>query len=119
MLNGVAGRILRVQLGITVVAALLWGLTSGHLAGLGAAAGGGISAVLTFYVAVRVLMRPADDSPERIFGALVRAEIMKLLLAAVLISIAIIALPDQVLPMITTLAATLTAYWLALLRAAD
>lgn len=119
MLNRVAKRILCLQLGIAATAAIIWGLTTGLRAASGAAVGGGISAVLTFYVAVRVFARPAGDSPEQAFSALVRAEIMKLLLAVVLISIAIIAFADQVIAVVTTLAVTLSAYWFALLRADD
>jgi F0F1-type ATP synthase assembly protein I len=81
---------------------------------LGALVGGAIALALTLYAAAQLLGRPAD-SPHDALGAMIRAEVGKLILAVVLISLAVMALPEQAAAIVTTLAATLSAYWLALL----
>lgn len=119
MLQQAAARIARLQLIIGAAVTALWGLTAGPYGALGALLGAGIGTLLTVYAAVQVLARPGDGSPHAALGAMVRAELGKLLLATVLVTLAVIGLPSQAAAIVTTLAATLSAYWFALLRATD
>ncbi|WP_193222257.1 ATP synthase subunit I [Alkalilimnicola sp. S0819] len=105
---------LRLQIAIGLIGAVLWLVAGGPRAGLAALAGGGISVMLSFYFAIKVFARNAEADPEAALGALYRAEAMKFLLTAVLVSLAVIAFRDQVVPVITSFAATLLlGYWLA------
>ncbi|WP_169509129.1 ATP synthase subunit I [Arhodomonas aquaeolei] len=112
-------RVVLMQLAITLAAASVWLFAAGARAGLAAAAGGGISTVLSLYVAVKVFLREPRDNPGAALAAFYRAQAMKLLLAVVLISLAILGFRDHPIPLVTTLAATLGAYWLALLGDTD
>lgn len=115
MLRQVVRRVLRLQIAIGLIGAALWLFAEGPRAGLAALAGGGISVVLSFYFALKVFARDAAADPEAALGALYRAEAMKFLLTAVLVSLAVIAFREQIVPVITTFAATLVlGYWLAL-----
>lgn len=105
------------QLAIGLVLAGAWGLGDGGRSASAALTGAGISALLSAYMGLKVFARDAKADSSGAFRALVRAEFVKLLLAAVLVSFAIIAFREHTLPLITTLGATLLAYWLALLRA--
>ncbi|WP_440996675.1 ATP synthase subunit I [Arhodomonas sp. SL1] len=115
----IAWRVIRLQLAITAALALIWLVTVGGRAALAATAGGGISAALSLYVAVRVFAHDAKANPQAALGALYRAEAVKLLLAVVLTSLAILGFREHPIPVISTLAATLSAYWLALLGDRD
>lgn len=118
MLRRVAGRVVRLQLAIALAGAAVWALFGGLQAALAALAGGGISALLTFYFAVRFGAR-GDSDPKAVLGAFYRAEMMKLLLGTGLIFAAVYVLRDNAVPLVTTLAATLAAYWLVLLGDID
>lgn len=119
MLKRVAGRIVRLQLAIALAGAVVWALAGGLPAALAALAGGGISALLTLYFAVRLGARGGDSDPKAVLGAFYRAEMMKLLLGTGLIFTAVYVLRDDAVPLVTTLAATLAAYWLVLLGDID
>lgn len=119
-LRRVALRVIRIQMAIGLVAAGLWSLTSGTAAGLAALTGTGISAFMTFYVALRWGLRSAaEDDPKAILGAFYRAEMMKLLLGTVLIVMGVYAFRDEAAALVTTLALTLAAYGLVLLGDID
>lgn len=119
MLQTTAARIARLQLLIAGGVSAAWGLGAGVYAAVGAALGGLIGVVLTIYVAARLLSRPTEGDPHAALGAMVRAEIGKFVLASVLVTLAVLALPQQAAAIATTLAATLSAYWFALLRIND
>jgi F0F1-type ATP synthase assembly protein I len=110
---------MRLQLVITAILCLVWGLSAGPMAAAGAAIGGGIATALTLYMAAKLLTRSAEDSPEAFLSAVMRAEIAKFALTGVLVTVAVLALPGQAAAMATTLAAALSAYWLALLGTRD
>lgn len=114
MLRRAAAHIARLQALIAAGAVGLWGAFEGSGAALGATAGGAIGLTLTLYAAAQLLGRPAD-SPHDALGAVIRAEVGKLILALGLVSLAVLGLPDEAAAIGTTLAATLGAYWLALL----
>jgi len=112
-------RILSGQLLITLVGMALAAAFGDGRSALAAAAGGGMSWLLTWYVAFKLFAARGERDAGRIFGALVRAEVMKLVLAAVLISLAVMAFEERLIPLVVTLSATLGAYWLALIRTDD
>lgn len=119
MLKKVAGRVVRMQVTIGVAGAAVWWLLAGPSAALAALVGGGISALVSAHFAIRLLAHGATSDPKAALGAFYRAEAMKLTMTAALVFIAVYALRDDAVPLITTLAATLAAYWLALLRGSD
>lgn len=116
VLKRVAWGVVRLQLMIGIAGAALWLLMDGPMAALAAMAGAGISALLSFHFAARMLANGASSDPKAALGAFYRAEAMKLTLGTALIFIAVYLLRDDAVPLVTTLAATLAAYWLALLR---
>lgn len=110
-----AARIIAIQLVIGIGGAVAWGWFDGIPAALAALGGALISALLTFYTAVKVFARGKEADPRQIVAAMYRAEAMKLLLAAVLLSVAISQFPEYALPLVSAFAASLAAYWFALL----
>ncbi len=119
MLKQVAGHVVRMQVTIGVAGAAIWWLLAGPSAALAALVGGGISALLSFHFAIRMLARGAASDPKAALGAFYRAEAMKLTMATALEFISVYGLWDDAVPLITTLAATLAAYWLVLLRGSN
>ena len=119
MLKRIAGCVVRLQIMIGLAGAALWWLFADVSAALAALAGGAISALLSAHFAARLLAHSAATDPRAVLGAFYRAEAMKLTMAAALIFIAVYALRDDAVPLITTLAATLAAYWLVLLCGSD
>jgi F0F1-type ATP synthase assembly protein I len=118
MLNrfgSVPGKILSGQLGVTLIAAALFGLTMSGEAALGALAGGGISVLLSLWMALRVFSVPAEAGARAMFAAFVKAEAIKLVMAVVLFSAAAIFLSHVFIPLVVTFVATLVVNWLALL----
>jgi F0F1-type ATP synthase assembly protein I len=117
MLNrfgSVPGKILSGQLGVTLIAAALFGLTMSGEAALGALAGGGISVLLSLWMALRVFSVPAEAGARAMFAAFVKAEAIKLVMAVVLFSAAAIFLSHVFIPLVVTFVATLVVNWLAL-----
>jgi hypothetical protein len=62
-LGSVPGKIIAGQSGVTLMAAALYGLMMDGEAALGALAGGGISVVLSLWMALRVFSVPAEAGP--------------------------------------------------------
>ncbi len=112
--GSVPGKIIAGQSGVTVLAMVLFGLTAGGEAAVGALVGGGISIVLSLWMAVRVFSVPAEAGPQAVFAAFVRAEVGKLVMAVVLFSAAAIFLSHVFVPLVVTFVATLVVNWLAL-----
>lgn len=112
--GSVPAKIIAGQTGVTLAAAVLFGLLAGAEAALGALAGGGISVVLTLWMAMRVFSVPAEAGPHAVMSAFVRAEIGKLVMAVVLFSAAAIFLSHVFVPLVVTFAATLVVNRLAL-----
>jgi len=103
------------QAGVTLVAAVVFGLAMGGEAALGALAGGSISLVLSLWMALRVFSVPAEAGPQAMLSAFVKAEAIKLVMAVVLFSAAVIFLGHVFLPLVVTFVATLAVNWLALI----
>ena len=113
--GSVPGKIIAGQTGVTLVAAVLFGLATGGEAALGALVGGGISLVLSLWMALRVFSVPAEAGPRAMFAAFVKAEVLKLVMAVVLFSAAAIFLSHVFVPLVVTFVATLVVNWLALI----
>ena len=111
----VPGKIIAGQLGVTLVAAALFLLAAGADAASGALVGGGISVVLSLWMGLRVFSVPAEAGPQAVFAAFVRAEVGKMVMAAVLFSAAAIFLSHVFVPLVVTFAATLVVNWLAMI----
>lgn len=109
------GKIIVGQVAVTLAGALLWGAGAGMQAGLGALVGGGISVLLSLYFAVKVFSVNSSSDPQKMVAAFFRAEALKMVLAAVLFSLAAIYLSHLFLPLMSTCAATLAVYWFALI----
>lgn len=112
--GSVPGKIIAGQAGVTLVAAGLYGLTMGGDAALGALAGGGISVVLSLWMALRVFAVPAEAGPRAMFTAFAKAEVLKLVMAVAMFSAAAIFLSHVFVPLVVTFVATLVVNWLAL-----
>lgn len=112
--GSVPGKIIAGQAGVTLVAMALFGLSAGGEAALGALVGGGISVVLSLWMALRVFSVPAEAGPRAMFSAFVKAEAIKLVMAVVLFSAAAIFLSHVFMPLVVTFVATLVVNWLAL-----
>jgi F0F1-type ATP synthase assembly protein I len=113
-LGSVPGKMIAGQSGVTLIAAAMFGLTMDGPAALGALAGGGISIVLSLWMALRVFSVPAEAGARAMFSAFVKAEVIKLVMAVVLFSAAAIFLSHVFIPLVVTFVATLAVNWLAL-----
>lgn len=113
-LGSVPGKIIAGQSGVTLMAAALFGLMIDGEAAFGALAGGGISVLLSLWMALRVFAVPAEAGPRAMFSAFVKAEAIKMVMAVVLFSAAAIFLSHVFVPLVVTFVATLVVNWLAL-----
>lgn len=112
--GSVPAKIIAGQSGVTLLAAALFGLAMNGEAAVGALVGGGISVVLSLWMALRVFSVPAEAGPQAVFSAFVKAEAMKMVMAVVLFSAAAIFLSHVFIPLVVTFGATLVVNWLAL-----
>lgn len=118
MLRSIPARIVLLQFAIGAAGSALWFAASGPRAALAALAGGTIGAALSLYFAIQFMARAGAD-PRRLLQALMRAEAMKLLLAAALFAVAARLFSDTLVPLLTTFIAGLSVYWFALLWKTD
>jgi len=112
--HSVPAKIIAGQSGVTLVTAVLFGLAMGAQAALGALVGGGISVLLSLWMALRVFSVPAEAGPQAVFAAFVKAEAIKMVMAVALFSAAAIFLSHVFVPLVVTFVATLVVNWLAL-----
>jgi len=110
----IATRMARYQLLIAVLCAVLWGLYGGGRVGLAALAGGGIGALLTFYAGLKTFSASGRDAQQVVMN-FYRAEVRKIILAAVLFAAAVRLFGDVFVPVVLTFVLTLPVYWFALL----
>jgi len=115
--RGVALRITASQLAITGLCAAGFGLALGLAAAGSALVGGGINTLANLYLARRLF--GGDMSPRAILRNLYLGEFAKIALTVALFVIAIMTLELEFLPLFVTYAATLLAFWIALLRQID
>lgn len=107
--------IVAAQLGVAVLAAgalLIW---STPRVAVSALAGGAIGVPGSLYLAVRLLWRGGNGSPQRIVRALYGGEAVKILVTAGLFGYAIVRFQPNVPAMLLTYLGTLLVYWFALL----
>ncbi|SFF56546.1 ATP synthase I chain [Fontimonas thermophila] len=109
-----AKRIALLQMSIALVAAVFWAVFADARSGLAALVGGSIAVTLTIYAAVKTFAAPAADAGRAVTN-FYRAEVRKLILAAVLFAAAVRFFGDVFAPVIVTFALTLPVYWFALL----
>lgn len=109
-----AYRIVLAQAGIAAAVALGFLIGSGWAAALAALAGGAINVLANLFL-VRYLFAPRAPSPHRWVRAFYAAEAAKLLLTAALLVFALAVLKLAFVPLFAGFAATLAAFWLALL----
>lgn len=109
------GRLLLLQLTIGIGGGIIWYLLRGADWAVAALAGGGISVFLTLFVALRFFLRTRNVPPRQVTGVLYRTQALKFLLAVVLLGSATYHYGASAAALVTTFAATLVAYWFALL----
>lgn len=114
-MKSVVARILMIQLAIGVLGALFWGAVQGSGSALAALGGAAINMLLAFYVAAKMSFFTKQRDPRRIIMTLYRAEAMKLVIAALLLSAAIVLFPAYALPLVSVFAISTVAYWFALI----
>ncbi|HXH04656.1 MAG TPA: ATP synthase subunit I [Candidatus Competibacteraceae bacterium] len=106
--------VLVLQVAITMLAVALSFWLGGLYAAWSAAMGGGINIIVTAYFASRVFSVGPGASAARVARAFYVGEVVKLVLTALLFTLALVWLKAQFLPLILTYMATLLAYWLVL-----
>ncbi|MDP9142525.1 MAG: ATP synthase subunit I [Pseudomonadota bacterium] len=109
-----AKRIALLQILIALMAAALWWGCADARSGLAALVGGGIGAVLTIYSAIKTFATSGTNAGQAVMN-FYRAEVRKLVLAAVLFAVAVRFFADVFAPVIVTFSLTLLVYWFALL----
>jgi F0F1-type ATP synthase assembly protein I len=103
------------QIAIGVGGGVVWFLLRGVDWAVAALAGMLISIFLTLFFAVRFFLRSRSVPPQQVTGVLYRTQALKFLLAVVLLSGATYHFGASAAALVTTFAATLAAYWFALL----
>lgn len=106
--------IIAIQLLATLLAATVSLALSDFRAAYSAVAGGGISALATFYFASKVFSVRIGSPAAKVARAFYVGEVVKLLLTIFLLSVALLWLPVSPLPLLLAYMAALMAYWLAL-----
>lgn len=106
--------ILLIQLLVTLSGATTALVFGGVQAAYSALVGGGISALVTLYFASQVFSVHVGSPATKIARAFYTGELIKLLLTAVLLSVALLWLQVSPLPLLLAYMAALMAYWLAL-----
>lgn len=99
--------------GVFVAAAWVWA-TGSQAAALAAMAGGGCSALLSFYTALKTFGRKRQD-PNAMLSDFFRAQAWKYLVAGVMFVVAIKLFRGQFLPFVAAFGASLSIYWFSLL----
>ncbi len=105
------------QLGVTLLAGVLFLLASGFRAGYSAFFGGAIGTLASLYMAVSFFRAGAGADPQRILRGVYTGEFVKLMMTAALFVIVIVLFEVAFLPLFVAYLATFVVYWLALLKA--
>lgn len=92
-----------------------WQVSRGGQSGMAALYGALIAVVPGFYFAWRLLHYGKNASPKRIARSLYLGELGKLALTVAMFLFAAMFFGDQFLPLLTTYAACLSCYWLAMI----
>lgn len=108
-------RIVLWQFAVGLAASVVWLLAAGPASGLAALAGGSIAALLSLYFAAKVPVGRPEVTPRQFVAAFYRAEALKLLMAVVAFTVAVLLFENAFLPLISTYAASTVVYFAALL----
>lgn len=108
--------IVGLQLAVTLLAAAIAALAGGWHAGYSALFGGLTNVVASYYMAARVFAGGLASGPRDWLARLWLGEILKFGLTIALFALAIVVFKAAFLPLILTYMATLSAYWVGLLR---
>jgi ATP synthase protein I len=110
----VAFRVVLGQAAVTLIAALVGGLTVGRAAALSALLGGGIATAASFAMAAVAFRHSAPVSPARMLGTFFGGEALKLVVVVVLFIAVLRWLHPAPIALLATYGATFLVYWLAL-----
>ena len=114
MRNNTVRKILTIQLTLTLTAMVLSFFLLDFRAAYSACVGGGISVITTAYFAYKVFSAKPGTSAQQVARTFYMAEVIKILLTAVLFIIVLLWFNVSFLPLFLTYAVTLLAYWLVL-----
>ena len=107
-------RLIRTQALIAIMVSFAWLMMSGAQPALAAAFGGLIGVVTNLYFAIRSFSLGPGARPQQRLQALARAEVIKLLLAAILFALAAKFFSEHFLALISAWFATTAVYMFAL-----
>lgn len=107
-------RLVRTQAAIAVLVTVLWLISAGFDAAIAAMFGGLIGVVTNLYFAIRSLALGPGATPQQMLQAMFRAEMVKLLLAALMFAIAAKFFSEHFLALFSAWFATTVVYFLAL-----
>ncbi len=110
----VTRKIIIIQLLVTLLAAVISFAFNSIHAAYSALVGGGISTVATLYFASTVFSVRIGSPATKIARAFYMGEVVKMLLTAVLLSVALLWFEVSPFPLLLAYMAALLAYWLAL-----
>lgn len=110
-----AGAVLCGQLGIGIIGAALWGWADGSKAASAAMFGAVTAAVPGFWMACWILPRDRSAQPSSMGRALLWGQFGKLVLTVGLFFMAALLFGSQLLTLLSTYAACLACYWLAMI----
>jgi F0F1-type ATP synthase assembly protein I len=104
------------QAAVTLIAALVGGLSVGRATAFSALLGGGIATVASLAMAAVAFRHSAAVSPARLLGNFFGAEALKLVLVVALFVVVLRWLHPAPIALLATYGATFLVYWLALGR---
>lgn len=114
--TGSVRRIIQIQVAITVAIALLMLVIQSLPAAISAFAGGAIG-FITSLIYAKKMQAPPDSEPRKILRAHYKAEAYKMVFTILLFSLIFTQHKEvAALPLFATYAATIAAYWMALLK---
>jgi ATP synthase protein I len=108
--------IVGLQLGMTVLAALVAALAAGSTAAWSALAGGFINVVASLYMALKLFASGPGAGPQQWLGRFLIGEALKFVITVALFVFAIVVLKAAFLPLILAYMATYVAYWIGMVR---
>lgn len=107
------GRLLVVQIGLSILAALIAWFCSGVLAGWSAILGGMISVIPNTYFAYRLFQYHGARAAKQIVNSFYRGEAAKLLMTMVLFTLVFTTLNPRPLPLFLAYIGSQMVFWLA------
>ena len=106
--------VLAIQVGIGLLVAVIAFWFAGTRAAFSACIGGGINVIGTAYFAYKTFSAGPGSTAKKMLTAFYMAELIKIVLTAVLFTLALVWLDVSFPPLFSAYVATLLAFWLAL-----